>query len=68
MCYSEFNDTINAKAAMDADVITIETLRLRMALLNAFEGFGYPNEMGAGMHYIYSPNIPTVDEMVDLIT
>jgi 5-methyltetrahydropteroyltriglutamate--homocysteine methyltransferase len=39
-----------------------------MALLNAFEGFGYPNEMGAGMHDIHSPTIPTVDEMVDLIT
>ncbi|WP_392341857.1 5-methyltetrahydropteroyltriglutamate--homocysteine S-methyltransferase [uncultured Shewanella sp.] len=68
MCYSEFNDTINAIAAMDADVITIETSRSRMELLSAFEDFHYPNEIGPGVYDIHSPNIPTVDEMVDLIT
>ena len=68
MCYSEFNDTINAIAAMDADVITIETSRSRMELLNAFEDFCYPNEIGPGVYDIHSPNIPTVAEMVDLIT
>jgi 5-methyltetrahydropteroyltriglutamate--homocysteine methyltransferase len=68
MCYSEFNDTINAIAAMDADVITIETSRSRMALLSAFEDFHYPNEIGPGVYDIHSPNIPTVDEMVDLMT
>ncbi|WP_351010831.1 5-methyltetrahydropteroyltriglutamate--homocysteine S-methyltransferase [Shewanella sp. S1-58-MNA-CIBAN-0166] len=68
MCYSEFNDTINAIAAMDADVITIETSRSRMELLSAFEEFHYPNEIGPGVYDIHSPNIPTVDEMVDLIT
>ncbi|WP_350431562.1 5-methyltetrahydropteroyltriglutamate--homocysteine S-methyltransferase [Shewanella sp. H8] len=68
MCYSEFNDTINAIAAMDADVITIETSRSRMELLNAFEDFHYPNDIGPGVYDIHSPNIPTVEEMVDLIT
>ncbi|WP_351075728.1 5-methyltetrahydropteroyltriglutamate--homocysteine S-methyltransferase [Shewanella sp. CAL98-MNA-CIBAN-0140] len=68
MCYSEFNDTINAIAAMDADVITIETSRSRMELLSAFEDFHYPNEIGPGVYDIHSPNIPTVDEMVDLMT
>ncbi|QNV06596.1 5-methyltetrahydropteroyltriglutamate--homocysteine S-methyltransferase [Shewanella algae] len=67
MCYSEFNDTIAAIAAMDADVITIETSRSRMELLNAFEDFDYPNEIGPGVYDIHSPNIPTVEAMVSLI-
>ncbi len=67
MCYSEFNDTIAAIAAMDADVITIETSRSRMELLNAFEDFEYPNEIGPGVYDIHSPNIPSVEAMVHLI-
>ncbi|MBO2562230.1 5-methyltetrahydropteroyltriglutamate--homocysteine S-methyltransferase [Shewanella algae] len=67
MCYSEFNDTIAAIAAMDADVITIETSRSRMELLNAFEDFDYPNDIGPGVYDIHSPNIPTVEAMVSLI-
>ncbi|MBW8184227.1 5-methyltetrahydropteroyltriglutamate--homocysteine S-methyltransferase [Shewanella nanhaiensis] len=67
MCYSEFNETIAAIAAMDADVITIETSRSRMELLTAFEDFEYPNEIGPGVYDIHTPNTPTVDEMVILI-
>ncbi|ABV88518.1 5-methyltetrahydropteroyltriglutamate--homocysteine S-methyltransferase [Shewanella pealeana] len=67
MCYSEFNETIAAIAAMDADVITIETSRSRMELLNAFEDFNYPNEIGPGVYDIHSPNTPTVDEIVSLM-
>ncbi|QXP45014.1 5-methyltetrahydropteroyltriglutamate--homocysteine S-methyltransferase [Shewanella eurypsychrophilus] len=67
MCYSEFNETIAAIAAMDADVITIETSRSRMELLSAFEDFEYPNEIGPGVYDIHSPNTPTVDEIVELI-
>ncbi|KAG1439596.1 hypothetical protein G6F57_019336 [Rhizopus arrhizus] len=46
MCYSEFNDIIESIAAMDADVITIETSRSNMELLKAFEDFDYPNDIG----------------------
>lgn len=67
MCYSEFNDTIAAIGAMDADVITIETSRSRMELLNAFEDFEYPNEIGPGVYDIHSPNTPSVEAMVHLI-
>ncbi|MCL1074477.1 5-methyltetrahydropteroyltriglutamate--homocysteine S-methyltransferase [Shewanella dokdonensis] len=67
MCYSEFNDTIEAIAAMDADVITIETSRSHMELLDVFEAFEYPNEIGPGVYDIHSPNIPTVAEMVALM-
>ncbi len=59
MCYSEFNDIIGSIAGMDADVITIETSRSDMELLDAFENFEYPNEIGPGVYDIHSPNIPT---------
>ena len=49
MCYSEFNDIIEAIAALDADVITIETSRSDMELLDAFERFEYPNQIGPGV-------------------
>ena len=67
MCYSEFNDIIAAIAAMDADVITIETSRSNMELLNAFESFAYPNEIGPGVYDIHSPNVPSVSWMKQLI-
>lgn len=67
MCYSEFNDIIEAVAAMDADVISIETSRSRMELLDAFVKFRYPNEIGPGVYDIHSPRVPTVDEMVGLL-
>lgn len=67
MCYSEFNDIIAAIAAMDADVITIETSRSAMELLDVFEDFHYANEIGPGVYDIHSPNIPTQDAMLALM-
>jgi 5-methyltetrahydropteroyltriglutamate--homocysteine methyltransferase len=67
MCYSEFNDIIEHIAAMDADVITIETSRSQMELLEAFSHFKYPNEIGPGVYDIHSPRVPTIDEMVTLL-
>lgn len=68
MCYSEFNDIIRDIAAMDADVITIETSRSQMELLDAFAGeFKYPNDIGPGVYDIHSPRVPSVEEMVDLL-
>ena len=67
MCYSEFNDIIQAVADMDADVITIETSRSDMKLLDAFKNFDYPNDIGPGVYDIHSPNVPKVDEIVNLM-
>ncbi|GHC16029.1 5-methyltetrahydropteroyltriglutamate--homocysteine S-methyltransferase [Aidingimonas halophila] len=67
MCYSEFNDIIDSIAALDADVITIETSRSDMELLDAFQDFQYPNEIGPGVYDIHSPNIPEVSWMVQLM-
>ncbi|ROH86944.1 5-methyltetrahydropteroyltriglutamate--homocysteine S-methyltransferase [Pseudomethylobacillus aquaticus] len=67
MCYSEFNDIIAAIADMDADVITIETSRSDMELLDAFDHFNYPNEIGPGVYDIHSPNIPSEAHIVQLM-
>jgi 5-methyltetrahydropteroyltriglutamate--homocysteine methyltransferase len=76
MCYSEFNDILPEIAAMDADVITIETSRSDMELLRAFGGLGgensaggfrYPNEIGPGVYDIHSPRVPSVGEIVRLM-
>jgi 5-methyltetrahydropteroyltriglutamate--homocysteine methyltransferase len=67
MCYSEFNDIIEHIAAMDADVITIETSRSQMELLDAFVDFQYPNEIGPGVYDIHSPRIPTTEEILALL-
>ncbi len=67
MCYSEFNEIIDSVAALDADVITIETSRSNMELLKAFEEFNYPNEIGPGVYDIHSPNIPSEDWIEALI-
>ena len=67
MCYSEFNDIIEAIAKMDADVISIETSRSQMELLNAFVNFKYPNEIGPGVYDIHSPRVPSQIEMENLL-
>lgn len=67
MCYSEFNDIITAITDMDADVITIETSRSDMELLDVFNEFEYPYEIGPGVYDIHSPNIPTVEHIVGLM-
>lgn len=67
MCYSEFNDVIESIAALDADVITMETSRSQMELLEAFHEFKYPNEIGPGVYDIHSPRVPSRQEMVSLL-
>ncbi|QND71016.1 5-methyltetrahydropteroyltriglutamate--homocysteine S-methyltransferase [Tardiphaga robiniae] len=67
MCYSEFNDIIGAIGAMDADVISIETSRSKMELLDAFRTYKYPNEIGPGVYDIHSPRVPETRDMVDLL-
>ncbi len=67
MCYAEFNDIIEAIAAMDADVISIESTRSQMELLGAFVTHKYPNDIGPGIYDIHSPRIPGQQEMEDLL-
>jgi 5-methyltetrahydropteroyltriglutamate--homocysteine methyltransferase len=67
MCYSEFNDIIAAIGAMDADVISIETARSQMELLDVFADYAYPNEIGPGVYDIHSPRTPAEGEMTQLL-
>jgi 5-methyltetrahydropteroyltriglutamate--homocysteine methyltransferase len=67
MCYAEFSDILAEIAAMDADVITIETSRSGMALLDSFGAFQYPNEIGPGVYDIHSPRVPETDALVHLL-
>ncbi|MFB6457226.1 5-methyltetrahydropteroyltriglutamate--homocysteine S-methyltransferase [Chitinophaga sp. Hz27] len=67
MCYAEFNDIFESIAALDADVITIETSRSQSELLEGFASFKYPNDIGPGVYDIHSPRIPSEEEMVNLM-
>lgn len=67
MCYSAFNEIIAWIARLDADVVSIECSRSGMTLLDAFETFDYPNEVGPGVYDIHSPRLPRLDEMVRLL-
>ena len=67
MCYCEFNDIMDSIAALDADVITIETSRSDMELIETFKEFDYPNEIGPGVYDIHSPNVPSVEWIENLL-
>lgn len=63
MCYSSFHDCLPHISAMDADVITIETARSGLQLLDAFKGNGYTNAIGPGVYDIHSPRTPSAENM-----
>lgn len=67
MCYAEFQDIMKAVARMDADVISIETSRSQMELLDSFGHYNYPNDIGPGVYDIHSPRVPSVEEMTALL-
>lgn len=67
MCYCEFEDILPSIAALDADVISMESARSRMELLGAFRAHKYPNEIGPGVYDIHSPRVPTAEEMRELL-
>ncbi len=67
MCYCQFEDVLGAIAALDADVISMETARSRMEMLTAFREHGYPNEIGPGVYDIHSPRVPSQEEMKGLL-
>ncbi|MCA1945700.1 MAG: 5-methyltetrahydropteroyltriglutamate--homocysteine S-methyltransferase [Desulfovibrio sp.] len=67
MCYSEFDTIIPWIAAMDADVISIESSRSSMTLLDVFTEFEFPYDIGPGVYDIHSPRVPAVEEMAALL-
>ncbi|MFQ5890684.1 MAG: 5-methyltetrahydropteroyltriglutamate--homocysteine S-methyltransferase [Gemmatimonadota bacterium] len=67
MCYSEFNDIIDAVSTMDADVISVEASRSHMELLDSFASSGYPGDIGPGVYDIHSPRVPKREEIEELL-
>jgi 5-methyltetrahydropteroyltriglutamate--homocysteine methyltransferase len=67
MCYSNFDDIVEAIAALDADVLSIENARSDCALLDVFRRTGYPREIGPGVYDIHSPRVPGEDEIVAML-
>jgi 5-methyltetrahydropteroyltriglutamate--homocysteine methyltransferase len=67
MCYAQFDDILPSIADMDADVLSIETTRSRMELLNSFSTFRYPNQIGPGVYDIHSPRVPPEEEVEELL-
>ena len=67
MCYCEFEDVLPSIAALDADVISMESARSKMEMLDAFKQHGYPNEIGPGVYDIHSPRVPSTAEMKSLL-
>ncbi|PPR43793.1 MAG: 5-methyltetrahydropteroyltriglutamate--homocysteine methyltransferase [Alphaproteobacteria bacterium MarineAlpha6_Bin2] len=67
MCYGEFDDILDSIEKLDADVISIETSRSNMELLDSFKIYKYPNSIGPGVYDIHSPRVPTINEMKDLL-
>jgi 5-methyltetrahydropteroyltriglutamate--homocysteine methyltransferase len=65
MCYAEFGDVLDAITAMDADVISLEAARSKMAIVADLAEAGYPNEVGPGVWDIHSPRVPPTEEIVD---
>src|SRR5262245_4892336 len=68
MCYSEFNDVLRVIERMDADVISIENARSGSELLEGFEQYKYPNEIGPGVYDIHSPRVPSTGEITTALT
>ncbi len=67
MCYCEFDDILDSIEKLDADVISIETSRSNMELLDSFKNYEYPNSIGPGVYDIHSPRVPTKSEMKNLL-
>jgi 5-methyltetrahydropteroyltriglutamate--homocysteine methyltransferase len=66
-CYSDFNDIFPSIQRLDADVISIEASKSDLKVLNAFQQFGYKNEIGPGVYDIHSPRVPSEQEIKDRI-
>lgn len=70
LCYSDFQDIMEAVDAMDADVLTIENSRSGDAMVAALAsagGTGYGRDLGPGVYDVHSPVVPSVDWLVEKI-
>ncbi|SDL67360.1 methionine synthase (B12-independent) [Glycomyces sambucus] len=63
LCYSEFGVVIDAIAALDADVTSIEASRSKMEVVADLGRAGYASGVGPGVWDIHSPRVPGAAEM-----
>lgn len=63
MCYSDFSNILDAVCKMDADVLTIETSRSEMELLQPFSIHRGFHHFGPGVYDIHSPAVPSKECM-----
>lgn len=67
MCYSNFEDIVDAIRALDADVISIETSRSHGEFINTLKHTTYEKGIGLGVYDIHSPRVPSKDEMFTIV-
>ena len=67
LCYSEFAVVIDAIAALDADVTSIEAARSRGEVIDDIAASGFSHGVGPGVYDIHSPRVPSVAEVAELL-
>ncbi|MCR2794409.1 5-methyltetrahydropteroyltriglutamate--homocysteine S-methyltransferase [Microbacterium sp. zg.Y625] len=67
LCYSEFAVVIEAIAALDADVTSIEAARSRGEVIADIRNSGFARGVGPGVYDIHSPRVPSTDEIAALL-
>eukprot|EP00894_Picocystis_sp_ML_P003840 jgi/Pico_ML_1/54357/g4717.t1 len=67
LCYSDFNDILEAIDGMQADVLTIENSRSGDEMIKCLADFGYNRDLGAGVYDVHSPVVPSAKEIVSRI-
>lgn len=67
LCYSEFDVVIDAIAALDADVTSIEAARSRGEVIGDIAASGFAAGIGPGVYDIHSPRVPSVDDITELL-
>lgn len=65
LCYSEFNVVVDAIAALDADVTSIESARSRGEILEVVDPESFPAGIGPGVWDIHSPRVPSAEEIAE---
>lgn len=67
MCYSDFTDIIANIDDLDADVISFESARSNLSILDALAKAEFGTGVGPGVWDIHSPRVPPVGEIADLL-
>jgi 5-methyltetrahydropteroyltriglutamate--homocysteine methyltransferase len=67
MCYSEFGEIMEYINLMDYDVISIEASRSKGDIIESFEKIDFRRQVGLGVWDVHSPNVPSVEEMLDIV-